>query len=987
MAPSAANAEYGELLRLAGTLEERVTQLNTRSRDADLGPALQFLTNPPRLPNGHGRTSVEALELVLAELHTSRLRLRDIHEALLKLDIFMAVDNSVDERLWKYVFHDHVELCRFHLRKLKSAPAESQALKSRWSAELQSTLDAANIFYHTLIVSTTSRYNLNLARSGLELTVSIDAPFDSQRKVWLVCLHRCLVYMGDVERYKVYHASEALNGKRHVTASGIDPYLKAKEYYYQSIAAYRESAAYSNDDINVLYWYTLSLMLPYPSNNAWVNLQNYVKSYMSRSLKLGHSLNILIESDPFNHIKLYLRLIALVVMNDQRRAEESPVIMRALSSVFIPRNRLRLAADTKFFDDMGKILTVAIGRIWDLSLRLASMQDAQPSRALEDARLDLLVLGMKTANWLLGIYERTGYYSEAALRAAVPQPGTGLAAAAHSKSSALTRLSPLALWLDFFTCHYTIFDDALAVSKVREGTNSALSQEISAFNEALLGYLASCLHYYQDNADSLNTLYASDLAHAAWLPHDHVFLGAEFFHAWHARLPLDTDDAHVAAVANPYGRPALQAANLGLTPPAARQTSTAWLCWLARVVRTLTTIHLSPEQTEYLDDLLGIPNGRDQSDGSDGVAGDSTGASGIPPAPHPSAAGASQDLLSRYPPPPVAVDASGANGNRTYNTETTARGNGTTKPVVGAVPTATYVGGGHISTEILPRVRCEKRTPSDLTDALGNLSLGATGQRHYLIIPDLDAWAYHFTTFRTWTRMAPQATLVVPACTIRHLQQLKRGTAAATSGLDPKLGPRAREVLAFYEDVITHQTALTNLDPRGPKPLNEHEAEFPLTACTRYRLYFMKIDQTLDNWDQAKPFFQPTPASPPPPPGAMVGLTIAAANKPTVVKGEDNGDRTIKDLTGKVVAAATTTAAPQKPAAPRSGDILTHRHIASKHQPILAAVLYILKTKLTLRNAHFSEGTEVLLCTRDPELTFLCTLFGIRCLPVHRITL
>ncbi|RKP35385.1 hypothetical protein BJ085DRAFT_28187 [Dimargaris cristalligena] len=887
--PPSKEKEYDELLRAASDLEERITLLNTRARETDVYAAMECISSLNlALPEGQLQP-VDMWEMVLRELTALRQRLQDTFELLLDLNIVSAADNNVDERLWKYVFHDHVELCRYHLRKRRSSSKDPSGLQSLWSVELQRTLDAAAGFYYNLLVSATSVNQLDISTSGIGplnakapstcvlgdcnlpnlsiLTVSSSPCYDVPKKTWLVCLHRCLVYMGDIERYKIYHSSDSQKILHNTVPLASDPYHSAKQFYYQSIATYRQSgrphaqlailAAYSSHDLDVIYWYTLSLLLPYPSNNAWVNTQSYVKSSMIPGLKLDEPLESVL-----------------------RNLSESQAVIKALENSFTTSNLLKLANRRNFFVDLGKLMTILIGRIWDISMAIDNPQDGD-SKSVQlqiRVRLELVNLALKTAGWLLLVYKKVGYYNESALRNS--EASSNDAKTQAMPRSALAKVAPLALWIDFYVQHPSIVKEVIDYAKRSSQVDRGIGQSLRVSNLT---------------AAQLTTL----------------------------REVLGEDPGKPT---KPPGLPVV-------TPP------------------LQTTANKLP--------------------------------GGSPTVVAPALARAS---LPSPAPAPILV-------------------NGATSKLVGA------------AIKLIQPINAngDRHRLQALHESMALLSLSAERNRHYLIIPDIDTWAYHHVTFKTWMTTSPNVTLLIPATSVKRLDQLKRGS--------DKLTPRAREVIRLFDDIIRNQAPLTNLGRRGPKPLNEGmETEFPLANSIQYRLYFMKPEQAFATWDQAQPYYR-LGSSPPvhmahrPMDGSKDGGSGALHLR----NGSPNRANGTK-ATAPVVAVAphggaTHAGLAQKPGPmgggkPANGqgntssdtdsdssdtdtdrankpipDILTHRDVAEKYRPFLSAVLYINRAKLNPRNTATADQLTVLVCTRDPDLTAVCTLFNLETRPIHRITL
>ncbi|KAJ1976972.1 hypothetical protein H4R33_006314 [Dimargaris cristalligena] len=875
--PPSKEKEYDELLRAASDLEERITLLNTRARETDVYAAMECISSLNlALPEGQLQP-VDMWEMVLRELTALRQRLQDTFELLLDLNIVSAADNNVDERLWKYVFHDHVELCRYHLRK----------------------------------------------------------------------------------RYKIYHSSDSQKILHNTVPLASDPYHSAKQFYYQSIATYRQSgrphaqlailAAYSSHDLDVIYWYTLS----------------YVKSSMIPGLKLDEPLESVL-----------------------RNLSESQAVIKALENSFTTSNLLKLANRRNFFVDLGKLMTILIGRIWDISMAIDNPRDGD-SKSVQlqiRVRLELVNLALKTAGWLLLVYKKVGYYNESALRNS--EASSNDAKTQAMPRSALAKVAPLALWIDFYVQHPSIVKEVIDYAKRSSQVDRGIGQELDRFTESLCDYFESCLHYYSRDKAIQKRIQKPESAHGAWLPQDYMMLGSLVLQKLHSQLPLDAEA--LGKGASP--QVALRSMDKHARPEVQRFVTAEqnrWVCWLTRVHQSLRVSNLTAAQLTTLREVLGEDPGKP------------TKPPGLPVVTPPL-----QTTANKLPGgSPTVVAPALARASLPSPAPAPILVNGATSKLVGA------------AIKLIQPINAngDRHRLQALHESMALLSLSAERNRHYLIIPDIDTWAYHHVTFKTWMTTSPNVTLLIPATSVKRLDQLKRGS--------DKLTPRAREVIRLFDDIIRNQAPLTNLGRRGPKPLNEGmETEFPLANSIQYRLYFMKPEQAFATWDQAQPYYR-LGSSPPvhmahrPMDGSKDGGSGALHLR----NGSPNRANGTK-ATAPVVAVAphggaTHAGLAQKPGPmgggkPANGqgntssdtdsdssdtdtdrankpipDILTHRDVAEKYRPFLSAVLYINRAKLNPRNTATADQLTVLVCTRDPDLTAVCTLFNLETRPIHRITL
>ncbi|KAK3808872.1 MAG: hypothetical protein J3R72DRAFT_87651 [Linnemannia gamsii] len=117
------------------------------------------------------------------ELAFLRDSLKDVYESVLLEDLVAAVEKSVDDRLWRYVFYAPVEELRAELRKLEKNSIRRQEVMD----ELSKLLDKGTGFYHEMIMALRSEHNLDLGNIAVEVlhadlgTPNRNKPADSAR--------------------------------------------------------------------------------------------------------------------------------------------------------------------------------------------------------------------------------------------------------------------------------------------------------------------------------------------------------------------------------------------------------------------------------------------------------------------------------------------------------------------------------------------------------------------------------------------------------------------------------------------------------------------------------------------------------------------------------------------------------------------------------------------------------------------------------------
>ncbi|KAJ1975075.1 hypothetical protein H4R34_004473, partial [Dimargaris verticillata] len=837
-------------------LEERIGQIYDFCRDSDWVAAvkgIQAFTTP--IPENQLQPST-AIPLVLDETNVLRLRLQGIFNTLLHDNIVTAVENSVDERLWKYVFYNHVELCRTHLRRAKTSSAATVAeTRALWLRELRQTLEAAMEYYNALLTSVAEHEKLVLAHSGTDLLLTNACQYETRQRVWIICLHRCLVYMGDIERYRAQHPPEAQGGPRVPDVPRQrDTFLKAKHYYYQSIAAYRESgrphaqlailASYTGNALDVFYWYSLSLLLPYPSKNALMNLQSFIKSQMNQRLRLGDSLPPLTELESQGHTNVYLRFISLAIASHTRCLQESRDLL-AVMAVLMGGGRGNDDqanpsdfASPQLFIQLGKMLTILIGRIATMIHYVERAKgDATQTNRFNGMLAELLLWGFSLASWAIeGLLKPANTQCVASLDQDHPSSHHN---AATPMEHYLRRLFPVSLWVDYTDTNFAVIRRTLDHLRQGGSINSPLSQAIWLFNQLLMDLFKFAWDGVLLTTEEKHQVVQAGTSHLTWLPHDQLMMGISSLSQLHGQLPVTTGISGVTR-ASGLGKGSRPWQDLPFHPDALEKHPMApitlrprWVCWLSRLYQGIDTfgmprdfrhmatggpMEISPQITadeqlyQQIQNLeLDLQRKRD-----DVVR---------PAAVSPTGNG-------RAPPPPgLAMPSNGS----------------VTEPFPMRSPglDANFTGGDPWQSRPLGcPVRAPKGAEASPTQPPPPPS------RRLVVMPDLDCWLHHLASLQRWLLAPPHtrrfAAVVIPSCIVDRLDYLKKGGS--------KTNMRAREVARFFADLTSDPqlTPFTNLDDPDATLTDRLDQLF---TDPKYYVYFLKPSQRLESWDQAQPFF------------------------------------------------------------------------------------------------------------------------------------
>ncbi|KAJ1978229.1 hypothetical protein H4R35_001991 [Dimargaris xerosporica] len=845
-----------ELLRNATQLEERIGQIYDFCRESDWVAAVESIQAFTTPVSESQLQPCTAIPLVLEETNVLRQRLQGIFNTLLHDNIVTAVENSVDERLWKYVFYNHVELCRTHLRRAKAsstvAVTETRAL---WLHELRQTLDAAMEYYNALLASIAEHEKLVLAHSGTDLLLTNACQYETRQRVWIICLHRCLVYMGDVERYRAQHPPEAQGLRVPDVPRQRDTFQKAKHYYYQSIAAYRESgrphaqlailASYTGNALDVFYWYSLSLLLPYPSKNALMNLQSFIKSQMNQRLRLGDRLPPLAELESQGHVNVYLRFISLAIASHTRCLQESRDLL-AVMAVLMGGGRgnddqanLGEFASSQLYSQLGKMITILIGRIATMThyVERAKGDTAQTNR-FNGMLTELLLWGFSIASWAIeGLLKPANTQCVAALDQDHPSPHHN---AVVPMEHYLRRLFPVALWVDYTDTNFAVIRRTLDHLRQDGAINSPLSQAIWVFNQLLMDLFKFAWDNVLLTAEEKHQVVQASTSHLTWLPHDQLMMGVSPLSQLHSHLPVTTDILG-GTQANGQGKGSRSWQDLPFYPDALEKHPLApasmrprWVCWLSRLYQGIDTFGMprdfrhmatggaavtcpqvtADEQLYQQIQNLELDLQRKRDDTVRPAAVSPTGNGRAPPPP--GLARPSNGLATV----PFPMHSPGIDAN------------------------ANSSGGPWQLKPVDSPVRAPKGIDASPTQPPSQPS------HRLVVMPDLECWLHHLASLQQWLLAPPHtrrfAAVVIPSCIVDRLDYLKKGGS--------KTNVRAREVARFFADLTSDPrlTSLTNLaDPDAT--LTDRLDQ--LFTDPKYCVYFLKPSQRLESWDQARPFF------------------------------------------------------------------------------------------------------------------------------------
>ncbi|KAG8663111.1 protein SMG7 [Manihot esculenta] len=209
-------------------------------------------------------------------------QMRENYEAIILEDHGFSEQHNIEYTLWQ-LHYRRIEELRTHfsaaLANTKSNTSQGARPDRITKIRLQfkTFLSEATGFYHDLILKIRAKYGLPLGYfsedSDNRIFLEKDGKKSANMKKGLISCHRCLIYLGDLARYKgLYGESD----------SKIREYAAASSYYLEAASLWPSSgnphhqlailASYSGDVLVAVYRYFRSLAVDNPFTTARDNL-------------------------------------------------------------------------------------------------------------------------------------------------------------------------------------------------------------------------------------------------------------------------------------------------------------------------------------------------------------------------------------------------------------------------------------------------------------------------------------------------------------------------------------------------------------------------------------------------------------------------------------------------------------------------------------------------------------------------------------------
>ncbi|XP_054818971.1 LOW QUALITY PROTEIN: nonsense-mediated mRNA decay factor SMG7-like [Prosopis cineraria] len=212
-------------------------------------------------------------------------QMRENYEAIILEDHAFSEKHNIEYALWQLHYKRIEELRAYFSAALSSSGSNTtQGVKgpsrpdriTKIRLQFKTFLSEATGFYHDLIMKIRAKYGLPLGYfedSENRIVMEKDGKKSADMKKGLVSCHRCLIYLGDLARYKGLYGEGDSNNRDFAAASSY--YLQAASLWPSSGNPHHQVcllASYSGDELLAIYRYFRSLAVDSPFSTARDNL-------------------------------------------------------------------------------------------------------------------------------------------------------------------------------------------------------------------------------------------------------------------------------------------------------------------------------------------------------------------------------------------------------------------------------------------------------------------------------------------------------------------------------------------------------------------------------------------------------------------------------------------------------------------------------------------------------------------------------------------
>ncbi|XP_048133145.1 nonsense-mediated mRNA decay factor SMG7-like isoform X2 [Rhodamnia argentea] len=214
-------------------------------------------------------------------------QMRENYEKIILEDHSFSEKHNIEHALWQ-LHYKKIEELRAHYTAAQASANSNASLNGKGPStrperitkirlQIKTFLSEATGFYHDLILKIRSKYGLPLGYFSEDadngLLCEKDGKKSADAKKVLISCHRCLIYLGDLARYKGLYGEPDSKAREFAAASSY--YVQAASLWPSIGNPHHQLAilaSYSGDDLVTIYRYFRSLAVDSPCSTARDNL-------------------------------------------------------------------------------------------------------------------------------------------------------------------------------------------------------------------------------------------------------------------------------------------------------------------------------------------------------------------------------------------------------------------------------------------------------------------------------------------------------------------------------------------------------------------------------------------------------------------------------------------------------------------------------------------------------------------------------------------
>ncbi|XP_015061120.1 protein SMG7-like isoform X1 [Solanum pennellii] len=212
-------------------------------------------------------------------------QMRENYETIILEDHVFSEQHEIEYALWQ-MHYRRIEELRAHFNAAANSsgttngkvhPTSGPDRITKIRTQFKTFLSEATGFYHDLMLKIRAKYGLPLGYNSDDPENQIASSNDGNKSVelkkGLISCHRCLIYLGDLARYKGLYGEGDSKARDFAAASSY--YLQASSIWPSSGNPHHQLAilaSYSNDELVAIYRYFRSLAVESPFATARDNL-------------------------------------------------------------------------------------------------------------------------------------------------------------------------------------------------------------------------------------------------------------------------------------------------------------------------------------------------------------------------------------------------------------------------------------------------------------------------------------------------------------------------------------------------------------------------------------------------------------------------------------------------------------------------------------------------------------------------------------------